>query len=161
MKPNANPGVRITASLQAVAAVAGIMFIAAQGAPALADDPPLHAGAWEITRERSGGPGGDAVNTETVCYLAEALLADPGAPLRMRPPVNRGAETPECAISDFTMNGGAVSYVAACAGPMGTVRGNWSGQYSQTSFDLSGQFRMGFMSMNARLRGRHVGACSG
>lgn len=133
------------------------VLLAAVGV-AWASEPGFTPGAWEITRERTGGPGGAERTTQTVCFAAETLVRDPAAPLKLQPQP-QGAQVPSCETGPVTMNGGALQFQSTCRTPMGAIRIPWTGTYSPTGFQLTGNARRGLMQLSVRVTGRHIGAC--
>jgi Protein of unknown function (DUF3617) len=135
------------------------LLLTAGPTSAQSTSPAFKPGLWSLTRTMNGGPGGGARDgIEQICFDAAMLTREPIAPLRMRPPA-REANAPQCTIADLKAEDGRASYTAACKGPMGTIRGNWTGTYGETRFDVTGKMKVAFMSMTARYTGRYLGAC--
>jgi hypothetical protein len=164
-----NAKVRQIAPMRKVRTFAAAVFLAVCAwTPQVAADPVLHPGLWEIQRQRTGGPGGNAnapeTSSERICTTTQSLTSDPAQLFRQRPPQGQntqgqGNRQPTCTIANVSMSGGTVRYTASCQGPMGQMRMNWAGTYTATTFDVSTAVRLGFRTMNARQTGRRVGAC--
>lgn len=147
---------------------AGLILVICLSSPPAAADPVLQPGLWEIQRQRTGGPSGNAntpdPTSERLCATTQSLTADPAQLFRPRPPPSQtpqeqGSRPPTCTIANVSMAGGSVRYTASCQGPMGQMRMNWTGTYTATTFDVSTAVRLGFRTMNARQTGRRIGAC--
>ncbi|MDX2208869.1 MAG: DUF3617 family protein [Sphingopyxis sp.] len=121
---------------------------------------PFKPGAWDITREMKGSPRAQGPQTERYCFTEAQLQADPAAPLNVPPRPREGRQAPQCTAGPTTVTDGKASFSATCKGPMGSVKANWSGTYSATSFAMTGTMKMGFMSARMISTGRYLGACS-
>ncbi len=117
-------------------------------------------GAWEITHEIKGGPGKKGPRTAQYCFTESQLRADPAAPLKAQPKTSEGQKAPQCVMGAANMNGGNATLTGNCKGPIGSVKANWSGTYTATSFNMSAKMKVAFMSINSTSTGRHLGACN-
>jgi hypothetical protein len=129
---------------------------------------PMQAGSWEIVRQRGEGPrSGDQSKearriVETHCFTAAQLAKDPGAPFKLKPPAGADGKAPDtCALSDFAVRAGAVSYRATCTTPFGNVKTTWTGRIGADAFQAQSVFKMGLKRMQVSVSGKRLGACSG
>lgn len=117
-------------------------------------------GAWEITRQLTGGPRKQGPVTEQYCFTEAQLKVDPAAPLKTQPKPRDGQSTPSCTMGAVNMDGGKASLSTTCKGPRGSMKANMSGTYTATSFSMNGKMKMGFTSAKVTSTGRHLGACA-
>jgi Protein of unknown function (DUF3617) len=122
--------------------------------------PIFRAGAWEITRQMTGGPRKQGPQTDQYCFTEAQLKADPAAPLKTQPKPREGQKGPSCNMGPATMDNGRASISTSCKGPMGSMKANISGTYTATSFTMNGKMKMGFMSAKMSSAGRYLGACA-
>ncbi len=139
--------------------VALLVLAVISAPPAIAAADGFTPGVWELTRTMRGGPMGAKTETETVCFSPETLRADPAAPVKLPPPAEGGRQAPACAFGPVSMSGGKLAYTAMCHGPMGKIRGDWSGTYAPDRFAATGRMKMSIMSMTASFTGRYTGPC--
>ncbi|WP_171955430.1 DUF3617 family protein [Novosphingobium sp. NDB2Meth1] len=152
-------------ALQLASGAAGFALTASLllvGARAHAQQPASFAfrpGLWSLTRTMNAGPGGSARSAaEEVCFDAATLAREPAAPIRIRPPAT-DKNAPQCAIADLKVAGGTASYSTLCKGPMGRIRGLWTGTHDADRFAMTGRMKAMFMTLNATYSGRWLGAC--
>jgi hypothetical protein len=165
---------RPTLSALSVALITGLFAAAAIGLPPPDFVPPapregeakpagalaFAPGQWELTHEASGGPAARGPQTRTVCFDAEALKADPAAPLKQPPPASGGRRSgPSCSFGAVQVSGAQFAMPGRCEGPMGGASVDWSGTHAAESFEMAGQMRMGPMSMTMKVAGRRAGEC--
>lgn len=131
--------------------------VAAAGSSPAAFQP----GAWEITRNVTGGPRNAGPQTDRYCFTAAQLRDDPAAPLKAPPKAPDGRQAPQCTMGPAKLAEGKASLTASCKGPMGSMKAKWSGTYTATSFALAGTMKMGFLSAKMTSTGRYLGACNG
>lgn len=151
--------------LQFASGAAGFALTASAllvGAKVNAQQPSTFAfkpGLWSLTRSMSAGPEGKARGmTEEVCFDAAKLARDAAAPIRIRPPKAEGG-APQCVMADLKVAGGTASYSTLCKGPMGRIRGQWTGTHEAGRFAMTGRMKAMFMTLNATYSGRWLGAC--
>ncbi len=152
-------------ALQLASSAAGFVLMASVlvvGAKAQVPQPSAFAfkpGLWSVTRSMRAGPEGNARGgAEEVCFDAATLVHDPAAPIRIRPP-KADSSAPQCVIANLKVAGGTASYSTLCKGPMGRIRGLWSGTHEAGRFAMTGRMKAMFMTLNATYSGRWLGAC--
>lgn len=136
-----------------------LLLLAAGKARGQPDGIAFKPGLWSLSRTMTGGPGGSSRSgTQEVCFDAATLARDPVAPIRVRPPAG-DAKAPQCVITDLKTAGAKASYSTVCKGPMGRIRGVWTGTHDAEHFAMTGQMKAMFMTMTAQFSGRFLGAC--
>jgi hypothetical protein len=156
---NRQTGLQLASGAGGFALMAVLLLV---GARAHAQAPQSFAfkpGLWSLTRTMRGGPDASAHGkTEEVCFDAATLASEPAAPMRIRPP-KTDKKAPQCVIADLTVTGGTASYSTLCKGPMGRIRGLWTGTHAADRFAMSGRMKAMFMTLTAQYSGRWLGAC--
>ena len=144
--------------------LASVPFLFA--APALAQE--MQPGMWEITStvtsiEMPGAPPEMAaamagqVTTLSQCVTAEQLANGPEAMFAQ--------SDGQCEFSEFSMQGGQVKLVGACAAPggQGQMTMATTGTYTATTYETEGTVEMampgGGMKIQAAGAGRRTGDC--
>jgi hypothetical protein len=139
----------------------GAAFVLAAGAAAFsaASEPAFRAGSWEIARHMTGAPHPLAPRTDRYCITPAQLRADPAAPLMTQPPAGGDSPGPQCLPGEATLINGHASLGMACKGSLGSLNLTWTGRYTETSFAMTSEVRVAFISAKMFSSGRYVGAC--
>ena len=88
-------------------------------------------GAWEITRNVTGGPRATGPQTDRYCFTAAQLREDPAAPLKAPPMPRDGRQGPQCTMGPAKLAEGKASLNSSCKGPMGSMKAKWAGTYTR------------------------------
>lgn len=69
----------------------------------------------------------------------------------------------ECAMEDFSMGGGKISYKMQCNSPQGRMTGTGNGTYTADSYDMKMVMKMSMQGMNITsnidMKGKRIGGC--
>lgn len=147
------------------AANAGNGSAGGTGGSASATGTSLQAGMWEITTNvtRIGGPGmptsGAAPlpgpTTVRRCLTPEQA-GQPGAGI-----FTGAGEGEGCTYESNNISAGRVQAVVQCSQGGQTMRSTITGQFAETSFEVTQQVQASGVEMESRTTGRRVGECAG